>query len=376
MSIHRVSVLAALVGAAACARGQPPEIRIGLLATFAGPFAEISGVPTREGAQLAVREAGGVIDLDGRRYRITLVERGFNDRADAAASAARALINQEGVVALIGPQFSRHAIPAAVMAEEARVPMISPMSSNPATTAGRRYVFRLAFLDDVQGRVLAQYARARLGAHTAAIVYDVSGTYSRDLAERFRRAFEDAGGRVVAFEAYTADRQHDVDPQLARVAAARPDVLFMPSFPDALSHQIPRSQQLGIRAHVLGSDSWDPVSLPSLLPGQRALVTTQWRTDLPTPEAVRFRAAYRAAFGTEPRATAALTYDATRILLEALRRAGGTDPERLREAIATTAGYIGASGSVSFGGRADPGRQVAISEVVGGRLVTVEMVGP
>src|SRR4029077_7162607 len=99
----------------------------------------------------------GPIELAGRRYRVTLVPRDFDDRADAAATAARALINQERVVALVGPQFSRHAIPVAVLADDARIPMISPMSSNPSTTAGHRYVFRLAFLDDVQGTVLARY---------------------------------------------------------------------------------------------------------------------------------------------------------------------------------------------------------------------------
>ncbi len=363
-----------LLGATAC--GEAPELRIGVLATFAGPFAEVSGIPTREGAQLAVREAGGTIDVGGRRHRIILVERGYDDRADAASSAARALINQERVVALIGPQFSRSAIPAAVMAENARVPMISPMSSNPATTAGRRFVFRLAFLDDLQGPRLAQFARATLRARTGAVLYDVSTAYSRDLAEGFRRAFAAAGGRVTAFESYTADRKEDVRAQVARIAAARPDVLFLPSFPDALRFQVPQLQSAGVRAHLLGSDSWDPASLPAPLPGQRAFVTAQWRPDIATPEAERFRAAYRTAFGTEPRATAALTYDATRILLDALRRAGTTDPERLRDAIAATTGYEGAAGTISFGGRADPGRQIAISEVRPGGPVTVELTGP
>ena len=363
------------LGAAACG-GPPPELRIGLLATFAGPFAEVSGVPTREGAQLAVREAGGQIEVGGRRYRIILVERGFEDRADAAAGAARALINQERVVALIGPQFSRNAIPAAVMAENAGIPMISPMSSNPATTAGRRFVFRLAFLDDVQAPVLARFARDTLHARTGAVLFDISGPYSRELAEGFRRAFEAAGGRVTAFESFTADRKDDVGAQLARIAAARPDVVFLPIYSDALSHQVPLLQRLGIRSHLLGSDSWDPRSVPRLLEDQRAFMTAQWRPDLPSAEAVRFRADYHATFGTEPRATAALTYDATRILLEALRRAGSTGAERLRDAIAATDDYQGASGTISFRGRTDPGRQVSIAELRDGALVTVALAGP
>jgi branched-chain amino acid transport system substrate-binding protein len=365
-----------VLGAAACGGGAPPELRVGVLATFAGPFAEVSGIPTREGAQLAVREAGDVVDIGERRYRIVLVERGFDDRADAASSAARALINQERVVALIGPQFSRHAIPAAVMAENAGVPMISPMSSNPATTAGKRFVFRLAFLDDVQGPLLARFSRTALHARTGAVLYDVSAAYSRDLAEHFRQAFTAAGGRIAAFESYTTDRQEDVRAQIARIAATRPDVLFLPSFPDALRHQVPLLQQFGVRAHLLGSDSWDPGAPPPLAQGQRAFVMAQWRPDQPGAETARFRTGYRAAFGTEPRTTAAMTYDAMRILLAALRRAGSTDPERLRDAIAATDGYEGAAGVFSFGGRSDPERAAGIAEIVDGRPITVEMVAP
>lgn len=374
MSMSRSIVLAA-VTAAACTGGPPPEVRIGLMATFAGPFAEVSGVPTRQGARLALREAGDTVTVNGRVHRVVLVERGFEDRADAAAGAARALINQEGVVALVGPQFSRHAIPAAVVAEEARLPMISPMSSNPATTAGRRFVFRLAFLDDVQGPVLAGFARDSLRARTAAVLYDVTGSYSRDLATVFRRAFEAAGGRVTAFETYSADGVDDVDPQVARIAAARADVVFLPGFPDAVARHVPLLQRAGVRGTLLGGDSWDPLSLPSLLPGQRAYVTAQWRPDLPTAEARRFRDAYRAAFGTEPRAAAAMTYDAVHILLGALRTAGVTAGDPLRDAIAATDGYHGASGTFAFGGRADPGRQVAVSEVRDGALVTRALVG-
>jgi len=372
----RLTAFLACLTAAACARGPLPEVRIGLLATFAGPFAEVSGVPTREGAQLAVREAGDTVTIDGRVHRIVLVERGFDDRADAAAGAARALINQENVVALIGPQFSRHAIPAAVVAEEAGVPMISPMSSNPATTTGRRYVFRLAFLDDVQGPILARFARDSLGARTAAVLYDISGAYSSDLAAVFRRAFEARSGRVVAFEAFTADQAAEARTQLARIAAARPDVIFLPAFPDALARHVPMLQRLGNHATLLGSDSWDPPSLPPLLAGQRAFVTSQWRPDLPVEEARRFRTAYRAAFGTDPRATAAMTYDATRILLAAMRRAGTSGGPALRNAIAATDGYSGATGVVSFRGRTDPGRQVAISEVRGRDITTVMLSEP
>jgi len=367
--------LALACSAFACRLGAPREVRIGLLATFTGPFGEVSGVPTRQGAQMAVQEAGGTVQVGRHRYRITLVERTFDDRADAAATAARELINQENVVALIGPQFSRHAIPVSVVAEDARVPMISPMSSNPATTAGRSYVFRLAFLDDIQGAAMAQFAEENLHARTAGVLYDAASAYSRDLAARFRDAFVAHGGRIAAFESYTTDRMHDIDAQARRIAAAHADVLFLPNFPDALALQVPRLQAAGFRGTLVGSDSWDPITLPALA-GLHAYVTNQWRPDLPAEGARRFNTEFRRRYGTEPRATAALTYDAVRILLDALRRAGTVDPDSVRAALAATTGYVGASGTITFGGRPDPARSVAVSEVMDHSLRTARLVDP
>jgi branched-chain amino acid transport system substrate-binding protein len=377
--MNRPAVVALSLTAAclalSCRFGAPREVRIGLLATFTGPFAEVSGIPTRQGAQLAVDEAGGTVQVGRHRYRITLVEGTFDDRADAAAAAARALINQQGVVALIGPQFSRHAIPVSLLAEDARVPMISPMSSNPATTAGRQYVFRLAFLDDVQGAVMALFATENLHARTAAVLYDVATAYSRDLAGRFRDAFVAHGGRVSAFESYTTDRMGDIDAQVRRVVAAHADVLFLPNFPDAVALQVQRLQAAGFRGTLVGSDSWDPIALPPLR-GIRAFVTNQWRPDLPAEGARRFNSEFRRVYGVEPRATGALTYDAVRILLGALRRAGTLDPDSVRAAIAATAGYDGASGTITFAGRADPARSVAVSEIKDRSLETVRLVAP
>jgi branched-chain amino acid transport system substrate-binding protein len=370
------AVVAVAAVAAACrASGEAPEIRIGLLATFTGPFADVSGTPTREGAELAVRDAD-TIRLQGVVHRVVLVPKDFEDRADAAASGAQALINQQRVIAVVGPQFSRHAIAASVVAENSRIPMISPMSSNPATTAGRHYVFRLAFLDDLQGRILARFARETLHARRAAVLYDISTAYSRDIAERFRADFAAAGGTVGAFETFTADQATEFGPQLRRIAASRPDVLFLPNFPDAVNRQVAQLQRAGIRATLLGGDGWDPQTLPPLGAGVDAYVTNQWRPDIPRDAARRFVRHYRDTFHAEPRATAALTYDAVGIVLDAVRRSGSLDPDSLRAAIAATADHDGASGIISFGGRADPRRAVAVSRIVGHELHTVSLVEP
>ena len=193
----------------------------------------------------------------GTPHRVEIVVKDYEDRADSATSVARALINQERIDALIGPQFSRHAIPVSVVAENARMPMLSPMSSNPATTKGKNFVFRLAFLDDFQGSVMGRFAANELGASRAAVLYDKTTAYGRSLSDVFRRAFEDEGGQIVAFESYTFDEPLDYREQLARIGATDPDVLYLPNDTERVVAQIRQASELGIDAILLGGDMWD-----------------------------------------------------------------------------------------------------------------------
>ncbi len=112
------------------------------------------------------------------------------DSPDGAVDAVRKLAFQENVVAIVGPRLSRNAIPAANVAEQARVPLISPTSTNPQTTEDKTYIFRASFIDTFQGRVMAQFAAEDLGVQRAAVLYDVASEYNRGLAETFKQAFE------------------------------------------------------------------------------------------------------------------------------------------------------------------------------------------
>src|SRR5690242_17652654 len=139
-----LAVAAAFIAACALpgASPQSAEIHMCLLATLSGSAADVVGKSTVEGAQLAVKlvnDAGGV-SVAGRKQRVVLSVEDDQDRVDAAIDAARKLITQQGVAVIVGPQFSRNAIPVAGVAESSRIPMISPASTRPETTENKRYV--------------------------------------------------------------------------------------------------------------------------------------------------------------------------------------------------------------------------------------------
>lgn len=325
-------------------------------------------------AELA-NERGG-IDVDGRSHRVTIVVKDYEDRPDSATSVARALINQDGIDALIGPQFSRHAIPVAVVAENARMPMLSPMSSNPKTTENKWFIFRLAFLDDFQGDVMGRFAAIELHGKRAAVLYDRTTNYGRSLAAVFRRSFEEEGGRTVAFESYAVDEPLDYSAQLQRIHATNPDVLYLPNDTERVVAQIQQARKIGIDAVLLGGDTWDMEAFKTMPESDGAFVAHQWHYAMDTPEAHDFVELYRNAYGAAPKVTAAMTFDSVNLLLLAIERAGSKDPNAIRTELIETGEYAGATGTIRFIGSPDPVRSVVISKIAVGETELFRVVDP
>jgi branched-chain amino acid transport system substrate-binding protein len=377
---RRVGWVALVAAVAACApEPEPPaEIRIGLLAISGHDYAATSRTPTLQGAALAVSEInadGGVI-VDGRPHRLTLVVQDFANRPDAAATQARTLINQRSIDALVGPQLSAHAIAVARIAEAARLPMISPMSSNPETTEGKRFVFRMAFLDGFQSHVMASFARRDLHATRAAVLYDEANGNSRGLATLFSRSFEAEGGSIVARVKFTTDHSGDFSAELREIARVAPDILYIPNTAKVAAAQMREARAMGIRAVFLGGDSWDLQSLRTEDYAEGSYLTHQWHYDAPGEGVGPFVQRYETTYGGKPRTTAAMTYDALKVLATAMDRAGSTDPDAVREEIATMTDYTGATGVVAFHGTGDPERSVVISRLLGGEIVVSAVIDP
>jgi len=370
-------VLASLLGGlSACSQAQASEIKIGVIAYLKGEDVETSGQPTANAAQLAaqvVNEAGG-LDVGGRKYKVVLVIESVEPKPEEAVIAATKLINQKDVLVIVGPQYSRDAIPVAQIAEDARVPMVSPESTNPQTTLGKRYAFRVGFIDDFQGQVVARFARDELGVQKAAVLYDVASVYNKDIATVFRKAFEEAGGQVTAFESYTTG-QKDFNAQLSRIRDSGASILFLPNYPEEVVLQAQQARQLGIEAVFLGSDSWvqELASNPELEGG---FFSTHWHLDVANEQSQVFVAAYRRAFESDPNTTAALTYDAFGLIYHALQSQGNVSAEAIRNGLASTQAYQGVSGAISYQDGGDPVKSAVILQLKDGQAVFYKLVNP
>lgn len=352
---------------------EPAEIRVGLLV-------DSNREPPVAAARLAIRavnEAGG-IEVGGRPHQVVLVVENTQDTPEGASGAALKLINQQAVAALVGPGHSRTAIPAAEVANHARIPMISSGSTHPRTTAGKDCVFRVAFLDSFQGRVMARFAIDDLGATSASVLYDVASAYSRNVAAVFQRVFAAAGGRVVASESYTTGDQ-DFRDQLLRIRDGKPQVLFLPNFRDDVVAQTSQARRLGIDAAFLGSDSWTPPALTWQPELEGAFLSLHWHLDVghANAGARAFIAAYRRAHDQDPTNIAALTYDAMNLLLAAIRSSGKGDPEAIRRALSRLEHFPGVTGEITYRGTGgDPPKQAVIAQLREGKVHFYRLVAP
>jgi branched-chain amino acid transport system substrate-binding protein len=332
---------------------------------FVGQMGPTSGLPARHGARLAVDEinaAGGVL-IDGVAHRIELIEREVDDRPDAAALAARALINLDSVDAIVGPQISSLAIGAAPVAETSEVLMISPMASSPAVTAGRRFVFRLAFVDAFQGTVLARFAHDSLDLRRAAVLHDAASAYGREITRLFRETFESLGGRVVSVETFNVDDPADWRPQLRRILARNPDALLLPNFAQFDSAQIRQARELGYRGRFLGSDSWDVRALAVRNNATGSIVVGNWDPQSKRPEVLAFIQRWTQRHAEPPRATGAATYDAIHLIAAAMSRAGTRLSGPVADTLRNFGPYEGVISPLDFRGSNDPVRGAAILEV-------------
>jgi branched-chain amino acid transport system substrate-binding protein len=375
--MRRLQLVAAGVLVVAC-RAPASEIRIGLLVGATGEHRLPPEAAMIQSAQLAeslVNVPGGLM-VGGVPHRVRIILRDIGEQADLATSQARDLLNRDSVVALVGPQYSRDAIPVASLAQQARVPMISPMSTHPETTFDKPYVFRIAFMDDLQGRALASFARETLHARRAALLYDVALDYSRNLSRIFAEEFIARGGSVVSDQHFTSDQAEDFTAQLLRIKASHPDVIFAPNFSSADSIQLVQARRLGLGITFLGSDSWDPASLRKVPDAEGAYYAVQWHFTVATPESNRYVAHYRQAYHTTPDATGASTWDAFQVLFAAIQSAGSLQPDSIQRAMTRTEGFRGVTGILNYRNGGNPRKSVYIVRFVNGQEQFQQRIDP
>jgi branched-chain amino acid transport system substrate-binding protein len=351
--MRRIVSAILIAGALACvinvARAQD-EIVVGEYGSLTGGTATF-GTSTDEGIRLAldqINSSGGIL---GKQVRVVVED--DQSKPEAAVTAVQKLISEDHVLAVIGEVASSRSLAAAPICQRSHVPMISPSSTNPKVTKVGSFIFRACFIDPFQGAAMANFAMKDAKGPKAtkfAILYDVKNDYSVGLRQFFTDTVKANGGEIVADESY-GEGDIDFKAQLTNIKKASPDAIYVPGYYTEVGLICREARDLGISVPLMGGDGWDSDKTYEI--GRDAVngcyFTNHYSPDDQSPRVRDFVAAYRAKYsGKMPDAMAILGYDAMGMLATAIKQAGSTEGRAIRDALAHTKDYPGASGDITM----------------------------
>jgi len=376
-----VAIALALVVVFVGCQQAPKVLKVAVLAPLSGPVPTF-GVSTRDGALLAIDEwnaKGGVLGL-----KITPIVEDSQCTPDPAVNAANKVVNQDKVHYIIGEVCSKASIPISEIANAAKVIQISPTSTNVAVTvdkngATKPYIFRACFIDPFQGKVGATFAFNNLKAKKAFIMVDQGNAYVIGLAQNFESTFTQLGGKIVGKENYTGT-DTDFSAILAKVKAAKPDVVYLPDYYNVVNLATKQAKEKGITAPFMGGDGWDSSDL-DVKAADNGYYTNHYDASDPRPEVQNFLKAYgdkyKDASGKPivPDALATLAYDAANLLLQGIANAGADNTDKVKAALEGIT-FNAVSGKITIDAQHNPVKGAVIIHVKGGKKVFDSFVSP
>lgn len=333
------------------------------------------GISTHHGIELALNEVNSRGGVKGKKIKVVSLD--DQGKPDEAATAVTRLITQDKVLAILGEVASSRSLAMAPIAQSNKIPMITPSSTNPKVTDVGDYVFRVCFIDPFQGTVMAKFAAEKLKAKRVAILTDVKNDYSVGLAKFFQETFEAKGGKIVASQSYSAG-DIDFKSQLTSIRSTNPDAVFVPGYYTEVGLIARQARQMGLRVPLLGGDGWDSPKLTEI--GGESMngnyFSNHYSQEDTSPRVQDFISKYKAAYSESPDAMAALGYDATLILVEAMERAGDLSPAKIRSEISKTSGYKGVTGVITLNSQRNAVKSAVVLKVEQGNFKFQNSVDP
>ncbi len=346
------------------------KVRVGVFMSLTGTTANF-GISSVNGIKMATEEVNAAGGINGKQIELLVQD----DRSDAseAATIVTKFVTQDQVHAILGEVASSRSIAAAPIAQNAKIPMLTPSSTNPEVTKKGDFIFRSCFIDPVQGAAIAQFAARSLNAKTAAIMVDRKNDYSTGLEEVINDTFTKMGGKIVATQSYQEGDQ-DFNAQLTSLKGANPEVIFVPGYYNDVGLIAKQARDKGITVPLIGGDGWDSTQLYAI--GGTALngsyFTNHYSPYDTDPKVKKFVDDYKAKYGSIPDALAATAYDAAHIMFDAIKRSSSLDGPAIRDALAATKDYPGVTGTVTFNQNRDAVKPIVMIEIKDGGLYAVK----
>jgi branched-chain amino acid transport system substrate-binding protein len=357
-----------------CQNKGKETIMIGNYGSMTGAEATF-GISTRDGIILAMEEWNKNGGLLGKQIELKAYDN--QGKPEEARLSVEKLINIDNVVAVLGEVASTRSLAAAPVAQQYKVPMISPSSTNPLVTQKGDYIFRVCFIDPFQGQVMAKFAANSLKLKKGAILRDSKSDYSMGLADYFTATIKELGGTIIADEKYVSG---DVDfkAQLTSIKQKNPDFIFIPGYYTEVGLIARQAREQGIKVPLMGGDGWDSDKLTEI--GGKSIdgayFSNHYTQEDPRPVVKSFIDNYKTRFGSIPNGLAAAGYDAAVITFQAIKTANSVEGKAIRDALAATKDFVGVTGQITINENRDATKSAVVLQVQGTNFKYVETVNP
>jgi branched-chain amino acid transport system substrate-binding protein len=362
-------VIAGLLSACQQQNGGADKVRIGVFMSTTGTTANF-GISSVNGIKMAADEINAAGGINGKQVEL-LVQDDRSDPSEAATIVTK-FVTQDQVHAVIGEVASSRSLAAAPIAQNAKIPMLTPSSTNPEVTKKGDFIFRSCFIDPYQGAAIAQFAAKTLGAKSAAIMVDRKNDYSTGLEKVIDATFTKFGGKIVATQSYQEGDQ-DFNAQLTSLKGANPEVIFVPGYYNDVGLIAKQARDKGITVPLIGGDGWDSEQLYKI--GGTALngsyFTNHYSPYDTDPKVQKFVKDYKARYNSTPDALAATAYDAANIMFDAIKRSKSLSGPDIRDALAATNAFPGVTGTVTFNENRDAVKPIVMIEIKDGGTYAV-----
>ena len=340
-------------------------IKIGYVGALSGDTA-LWGQAGLNGMELTakqINEDGGIL---GREVQVIGLD--GKGAPDDSVTAYKKLVEEEGVSAVVGTNCASCNIAIAAVADELEVPVIATAASNELVTVDadgklHPYSFRLCFIDSYMGYLAGSYAYNELGLKTCALITDVTDSYSTSVGQYMVDTFTELGGELVASEE-AQNGDNDFRAQLTKIAAAQPDVLFIPWNYENVCLIAQQARELGIEGVFFGADGWDTTELIELSNGALEGCYYVSRPGFNLPEAAAYGEVYQEEYNVALEAECLYGNDGVMWIKQAIEAAGSDDPTAIRDQLEATTSFDGLLGHMSIDPAThNPSRDAAIFEV-------------
>ena len=336
------------------------------------------GSSMNNGAQLAVEQKGKLLDKELKYVS-------YDNKSDKTevASVAKKLASEK-VVGVVGPATTGDASVSIPVNEQAKIPTVFPATGDGVTLKNAEdassvyeYIYRVCFSDSYQGVVGANFVHKKFGNAKVAILQDTGNDYSKGLADAFEKTYTDSkiGGTVVTREYYQS-KDTDFQAVLTTLKSKDFDVLYVPGYYEEVGLIIKQAREMGITQPIVGGDGLSSDKLAALAGSSANLSNVYYTSHFSTlsddADVQAFVKAYKEKYGTNPDTFAALSYDATQLLMKAIETAGSTDPQAITKALAATKDFDGVTGTFSMGADHTPVKSAVVIEFQNGQEVSAQ----